>query len=109
MTDRPPPRTPVIRVRTAVLLVCAVIVAHLLVLRGVAENLLSYPGPMQTRIFSTRAVQIPPAAKPATALPRRPVSRSPKPSPAPAPRPAARPRTDGVLSAAARPSQAQAP
>lgn len=105
----PPPQTPIVSVRTALALIGAVVLAHVLVLRVLSENLPSYNGQMSTRVFSTRTVQIRPPARVATKLPGRPVSRVPRPKPAPAPVQPARPVTDGVLSATARAPAPQEP
>lgn len=100
------PRTSPIPARTVWLLTGAVVLAHVLLLRGMALQL-PVPQDMSTRVFSTRSIQIaPPAAAPA-ALPRRPVSRTPEPPPAPRPQRPAAPKTDGVLASATRAPEPQ--
>lgn len=102
MTARPPPQTPIVRVRTALLLIGVVVLAHVLALHSLSESIPSTSGQLATRAFSTRAVPAEPPANPPTALPRRPVTRVPKPQPPTAPVPAARPEAEAVLSAATR-------
>lgn len=108
MTPRPQQTAPV-PARTVWLLTVAVVLAHVLVLRGVAMNLPT-PDTLSTRVFSTRSIRIAPLATEApAALPRRPISRPPPPSTEPRPSRAVQPGTDGVLSSATPPPAAPGP
>lgn len=88
-------------------LTAAVVLAHVLVLRGMALSLPT-PDTVSTRVFSTRSIQIMPPAAPPVVLPRRPISLTPPPPPEPRPQRAQRPRTEGVLAAATPPAQTPA-
>lgn len=91
--------------RAAWLLSAAVVLAHVLVLRGVAQHMQA-PETLSTRVFSTRSIQIAPspAVAPPT-LPRRPVSKTPPPRAEPAAKRPERPRSEDVLASATRPPE----
>jgi len=95
-----PPQTTLVPVRIVWLLTAAVVLAHVLVLRGLAMNLQT-PDDLSTRVFSTRSIRITPPAAAPVALPRRPVSLTPPSRPETQTKRAVQPRTDGVLSSAA--------
>lgn len=103
-----PPRTAPVAARTVWLLTVAVVLAHVLVLRGVAMNLQT-PDTLSTRVFSTRSIRIAPPQATPVALPRRPISLTPPPRAEPRPTRAVQPRTDGVLSSATPPPAAPVP
>lgn len=82
--------------RVLLALVSSVLLAHLLALHNVALRLGS-TDPIGTRVFTTRSITIAPTPVPMP--PARPVAKAPAP-PAPAPKPV-RPKTEGVMAAAA--------
>lgn len=105
--DKTPHRSRLIPIRVLLLLGVAVVVAHGLVLRNVSMQLQA-PARLSTGTFITRTLEIKASATPAPAPPQRPVTKAPRPKPT-SKRPV-RPRTEGVLSATARPpATAQAP
>lgn len=104
-----PPQSVNIRMRTALVLVAAVVLAHMLALRFLSDSLPTYGGSLSTHTFLTRAVQILPPATVAARLPARPVTRVPRPGPPTAVRQRQRPVTEGVLSASERVMEPQAP
>jgi hypothetical protein len=102
------PQTSPIPARTVWLLMVAVVLAHVVLLRGMALHLPT-PQALSTRVFSTRSIQIAPPATAPAALPRRPVSRTPEPRPAPRPKRPVAPKTDGVLASATRTPEPEPP